>query len=62
MGESYSKLDTAPLIGNIVKRLMSTVCFSNNITVNKTQESCHKNMCADKIQKKNKLVPLIEFL
>ncbi len=69
MGESYSKLNTAPLIGSIIKKLMSTGHFNNdnvrerpnNITINIQQESyCQK--CVNKIQERNKLVPIIEFL
>lgn len=70
MGESYSKLCTAPLIGSIIGKLMSTGYFNNdnvrekanNITINIIQESCHQDKCANKIQNMNKLVPLIEFL
>jgi len=66
MGESYSKLNTAPLIGSIIKKLMSTDYFNNkerpnNITIKIEQESyCQK--CVNKIQERNKLVPIIEFL
>jgi len=70
MGASYSKLDTAPLTGSIISRLMSTVYSAgnnikgkvNNITINIIQESCHQDRCVNKIQKMNKLVPIIEFL
>ncbi|MCK9198664.1 MAG: hypothetical protein M0P49_03585 [Bacilli bacterium] len=70
MGESYSGLCTAPLIGSIIKRLTSTGYFDNsnirekakNIVINIHQESCCQNKCANKIQKISKLVPVIEFL
>jgi len=68
MGESYSRLNTAPLLGSIFKSLMSTNCLDNNrkevnnITINIYQENSNKNRCKNKNRKMNKLIPVIEFL